>query len=326
MKILVIRFSSIGDIVLTTPVIRCLKQQLPGLELHYLTKERFRQVLELNPYIDRLITVSSSLNEVTGRLQEEKYDQIIDLHKNLRSVLTAVKLRRPRYSFPKLNLRKWLAVRMKIFRLPEIHIVDRYFKAVEHLGVTNDRRGLDYFLGPDDEVPAGDLPESFQDGYIGWVIGGNHQTKIFPEERVIEVCQTINRPVVLLGGKEDAERGERIAGACGPKVFNACGRYALNQSAWLVLHAEKIVTNDTGLMHIAAAFRKPVISLWGNTVPEFGMTPYMPENENKSLILEAKGLSCRPCSKLGYPKCPKGHFDCMMKIDTRRLSEELKNG
>jgi len=77
------------------------------------------------------------------------------------------------------------------------------------------------------------------------------------------------------------------------------------------------------LMHIAAAFRKITISLWGNTIPGFGMFPYIPEAKQKSKILEVQGLSCRPCSKIGYAKCPKKHFNCMNKIDEEKLVEEI---
>jgi len=122
-----------------------------------------------------------------------------------------------------------------------------------------------------------------------------------------------------LGGKEDFEKGERISNSIGENVFNACGKFNINQSASLVKQAKKVITNDTGLMHIAAAFRKDIISLWGNTIPEFGMFPYMPGDENKSHILEVKDLSCRPCSKLGYKSCPKKHFDCMQKIDVDEI-------
>ena len=125
----------------------------------------------------------------------------------------------------------------------------------------------------------------------------------------------------MLGGDEDAQKGDRIKNAVGDLVFNACGKFNINQSASLVKQANKIITNDTGLMHIAAAFKKEIISLWGNTIPEFGMYPYMPGFENKSHLLEVKSLSCRPCSKIGFEKCPKKHFDCMEKIDVVKFNQ-----
>ena len=184
----------------------------------------------------------------------------------------------------------------------------------------NDGKGLDYFIPEKDKVDLKLLPDQFQDGYIAWAIGGKHQTKFYPEERIFEVCKKIKKPVILLGGKEDFDKGERISNSIGGRVFNACGKFNINQSASLVEQADKIITNDTGLMHIAAAFRKEIISLWGNTIPEFGMYPYFPGDEKESHIFEVKNLSCRPCSKLGYKSCPKKHFDCMNKINSCRVN------
>ncbi len=323
-KILVIRFSSIGDIILTTPVVRCLKQQLDGVEVHFLTKKQFVPVLRENPYIDKLISIEENTDEVISELKKQSYDHIVDLHKNFRSKGVIMKLRKPATSFSKINIKKWLAVNLKIIRLPDVHIVDRYFQAVVGLGVKNDGKGLDYFITDADKVELNSLPTKHRNEYIGWVIGGTYFTKIYPDEKIIEVCRKIDKPVILLGGKGDYERGQRIAEAVGANVFNACGKFSLNQSASLVKQADKIITNDTGLMHIAAAFRKEIISLWGNTIPEFGMYPYMPGDENKSVIFEVKNLPCRPCSKLGYKQCPKNHFDCMRKIEVERIVELVK--
>ena len=124
------------------------------------------------------------------------------------------------------------------------------------------------------------------------------------------------------------ERGELISTSIGATIFNACGLFKLNESASLLQQSKLVITHDTGLMHIAAAFKKPIVSLWGNTVPEFGMTPYLPENERLSKIIEIKNLSCRPCSKIGYSKCPKGHFNCMNLIkeaDIKNAVNDLTN-
>lgn len=310
--------------MLTTPVVRCLKQQLGDVEIHYLTKIQYRPVIEANPYIDRIFTIKQKIDEILLQLNKEDYDYIIDLHKNFRSQGVLFKLQKPSSTFKKVNFKKWLIVNLKIDRLPNVHIVDRYLKAVEFLDVKNDWAGLDYFIPTKDEVNITSLPRLFQKGYIGWAIGGNHNTKIYPVEKVIHVCREIKSPVILLGGKEDSEKAETIVKAVGNRIFNACGKFNINQSASLVRQADKIVTNDTGLMHIASAFKKEIVSLWGNTIPGFGMYPYMPGLENRSTILETKNLKCRPCSKLGYKKCPKVHFDCMNRIDSSAISASLK--
>lgn len=323
-KILIIRFSSIGDIVLTTPIIRCIKNQIPDAEIHYLTKKQFAPVLEANSYIDKLFSINEKIAEVLPELKKESYDFVIDLHKNFRSKGIIFNLKKPASSFSKLNFKKWLVVNLKINRLPDIHIVDRYFEAVVKLNVINDDKGLDYFIPEKDKVDMNSLPALHQKGFIGWVIGGKHNTKIYPEEKIIEVCKNTVEPIILLGGPEDAEKGNRIAGSTSKHVYNSCGMYNINQSASLVKQSKKIITNDTGLMHIAAAFKKEIISFWGNTIPEFGMYPYLPGDEKRSHILQVNDLSCRPCSKLGYEECPKKHFDCMNKIETKKIIQLIE--
>ncbi|MHC1777667.1 MAG: glycosyltransferase family 9 protein [Lentimicrobium sp.] len=314
-KILIIRFSSIGDIVLTSPVIRCLHEQIKDVEIHYLAKRKFSAIVENNPYITKVYAIDKDVSEVISRLKAESYDHIVDLHKNLRSFQVILRLMKPYSNFKKLNLRKWVFVRFKASVMPPLHIVDRYMEAVKKLGVNNDGEGLGFFIPPGEEVDRSSLPVPFKSGFIGIVIGGKHNTKILPVDKVTEICIGLKRPVILLGGPEDAARGDAISAACGKEVMNACGKYSLMQSASLVKQADFIITNDTGMMHIAAAFRKSTISVWGNTLPELGMYPYLPA-EVPHLVSEVKGLGCRPCSKIGFEKCPKGHFRCMREQDT----------
>ncbi len=321
MKILVIRFSSIGDIVLTTPVVRCLKQQLEHAEVHYLTKAAFKPILEANPYIDRLHLLHDELNEVLDDLKKEHFDVVIDLHKNIRSLKVKRALNTLSYSFNKLNIQKWLLVNFKLNLMPDESIVARYLETVAPLGVKNDGAGLDYFIPEGIEVGNKDIPMSHWAGYVGCVIGGSYNTKKLPAAQWSSFIGQIPFPVILLGGPEDLDLGRQIAAADPVKIYNACGKFNLHESALLVKYAKLIVSNDTGLMHIAAAFQKKVISLWGNTSPEMGMFPYYGNNNlgsrpsPQSVILENKELYCHPCSKLGYHKCPKAHFRCMNELD-----------
>jgi ADP-heptose:LPS heptosyltransferase len=322
-KILIIRFSSIGDIVLTSPVIRCLQEQIKDVEIHFLTKRKFASIVENSPYITKVYTIEKDVSEVIPQLKAESYDCIVDLHKNFRSFHVILKLMKPYSSFNKLNFKKWLLVRFKARVMPSVHIVDRYLDAVKHLGVNNDGKGLDFFIPPADEVDTALLPAPFNAGYIGFVIGGRHNTKILPVDKMVEICVGLSKPVILLGGPEDAGRAEIIASISGLNVMNACGKFSLMQSASLVRQADFIITNDTGLMHIAAALRKPIVSVWGNTVPELGMYPYLPDGVPQ-LISEVLGLKCRPCSKIGFDKCPKDHFNCMREQDTDAIVSFVK--
>jgi ADP-heptose:LPS heptosyltransferase len=320
-KFLILRFSSIGDIVLTTPVVRCLKQQLPGAEVHFCTKIAFRGLVENNPYLDRSYFLDDSLNDLIRQLRAEKYDYIIDLHHNLRTSIIKLRLGVRSYSFNKLNSQKWLLTRWKINAMPPIHIVDRYMETLRSLGIINDERGLDYFIPYRDEVELEWLPATHRPGYVAFAIGGQHYTKKLPLPRMIELCLRIDYPIVLLGGKEDAVTAEAIEQALGSRlIYNACGKYNLNQSASLLQQSRVVFSHDTGLMHIAAALKKKVYSIWGNTTPLFGMYPY----KTPYVVLENNGLSCRPCSKIGYDRCPLGHFKCMNDLTFDFEVKELR--
>jgi ADP-heptose:LPS heptosyltransferase len=338
MKFLVIRLSSIGDIVLTTPVLRCLKQQVPTAEIHYLTKTAFRSILKANPYIDKIHELGNDgLDALIPALIAEDFDYVIDLHHNLRSLKVKRALSKTSFSFPKLNIEKWLYTNFKWNRLPDRHIVDRYLDTVKSFGVRNDGAGLDYFIPDSERVKEEDIPTSHQAGYIGLVIGAALATKKLPAHKLKELCSTLEHPMILLGGPEDAEVGAELAAIDPIKIYNSCGKFSLNESADLVRRAKLIVTHDTGLMHIAAAFRRPIISVWGNTVPAFGMYPYYGGRAGNGVGLgeagvanssarigmekrmEVEGLSCRPCSKIGYKKCPKGHFKCMEQQPVERI-------
>ena len=327
-KILILRFSSIGDIVLTTPAVRVLKIGIENAEIHYCTKRNYASLVEPNPYIDKVITLNDTLNTLIKQLKKEKYDYIVDLHNNLRTRIIKLRLGVKSYTFNKINKEKWLMVNLKINHLPNKHIVDRTFEAIKQLGIKKDNLGLDYFIPEKDEVPMKWLPETHQAEYVAYAIGGQHATKRLPLKRMVELCDKINKPIILIGGKEDAEVGDQIARffqrsgnselleaglkELGKKtiIYNGCGKFNLNQSASLVKQAKYVFTHDTGLMHIAAAFKKEVFSIWGNTIPMFGMYPY----QTKFTVFENNKIDCRPCSKIGHNKCPKGHFKCMNEI------------
>ena len=312
-KFLIIRFSSIGDIVLTSPVVRNLKQQVQNSEIHFLCKKQYFDIVESNPYINKVHTFDNNLDELIDELKNEHFDYIIDLHNNLRSSRIKKSLGIMSFSFDKLNIKKWLFVNFKKDKLPDIHIVDRYMETIKAFDIVNDEKGLDFFI-PDNTVnPITDLPNNFQPQFIALVIGATHATKRLPTSKLIDICDKIDVPIVLLGGKEDISVAKEINEKCN-NTFNACGLYNLNQSAIFIRESKIVISHDTGLMHIASAFQKKIISVWGNTVPKFGMYPYLPHQDSK--IVEVANLKCRPCSKIGYKQCPKKHFKCMNDIDT----------
>jgi len=316
-KYLIVRFSSIGDIVLTTPVIRGLKQQVEESEVHYLTKPQFAGILNENPYIDKVLTLKDPIDETIKEVLAEDYDYLIDLHHNLRTSLVKRKTGIVAFSFNKLNLQKWLLVNLKINRMPDLHIVDRYMETVHLFDVKNDGKGLDYFIPASQEVIPEQLHAAFKGKYMVAVVGANHATKQIPADKMINIINHSGIPVCLVGGKDVLEQAALIGKELKVPFLNTVGNISLHQSASFIRQASVVLTPDTGMMHIAAAFKKNIVSLWGNTVPEFGMYPYLAGEQSK--IFETKGLRCRPCSKIGYNKCPKGHFKCMQEIDVQEV-------
>jgi ADP-heptose:LPS heptosyltransferase len=326
MKFLVIRFSSIGDVVLTSPVVRCLKTQLPDAEIHFLVKPAFKSVLVNNPYITKLHLLQENIGDTITALKEEQFDYVIDLQRNLRSLRIKAGLKVPAFSFKKLNFRKLIFTKLKWNVMPkQVHVVDRYLNTVNLFGVYNDGAGLDYFITPEEEVSEKDIPASHHAGYIGIVIGASFYTKKLPVYKLQELCLKIDHPIILLGGPEDAAMGEEIKKVDSVKVYNACGKFSLNECADLIRKSKLVIAHDTGLMHIAAGLKKQIITVWGSTTPSFGMYPYYGVNflshqaASPCDDIQVHKLWCRPCTKIGRRKCPQGHFKCMKKISIEEL-------
>ncbi|MDR2408416.1 MAG: glycosyltransferase family 9 protein [Bacteroidales bacterium] len=319
MKILIVRFSSMGDIVLTTPIIRCIAQQIPNAEIHYLCKPAYKNILEINPYIKTIHSFVKDDTDILQGLRNEEFDYVIDLQNNFRSHLLDRKLNITSATFPKLNIQKWILVHLKINKLPNIHLVDRYFMAVKKLivSVVNDGNGLDFFIDNTDyrKIDAFNIPQPF----IAIALGSQHKTKQLPTYKLIEICKKINSTIVLLGGANDMGTANDICIHINKNIVNLCGQLSIRESAVCIERAKMLLTGDTGLMHIAAALNKPLVSVWGNTVPAFGMYPYMPQYPDYYHIVENNHLRCRPCSKLGFDKCPKKHFKCMNDIDINQI-------
>ncbi len=320
-KILIIRFSSIGDIVLTTPVVRAVHEQTRA-EIHYLTKKQFAPIVANNPNVKKVFTLSADFNQTIAELRAQQYDHVIDLHNNIRTKRLKMALGKPSTSFHKLNFEKWLLVRFGINRLPDQHIVDRYLATAKPLEVMKDREGLDFYIPNDKEVDTlaafGFQPES----YVAIVIGAAHQTKCLTVDQIASLCDKLNRPIVLMGGSNELHKAkaimEKISNGA---VVNACSGFDILQSASIIRQAAVAITHDTGLMHIAAAFQKPQVVVWGNTIPAFGMYPYYGVEKGPWISFEQSALTCRPCSKIGFAKCPKGHFKCIMNHDLTAIAD-----
>lgn len=327
MKILVIRFSSIGDIVLASPVLRCIKKQIPDVELHFLSKLSFKMVTAANPYVDKFFYYDKSLDTVIESLRVEDYDYVIDLQNNIRSNRIRRAIKRPSYIINKLSLQKFILTKLRINVMPKTHITQRSLQAVAKLGVKDDGGGLDYFIPAEDVVKDSELPASHLFGYIAIVIGASYFTKKLPVHKLQQLCKAIDYPIILIGGNEDQEAGKAIASIDTYKIYNACGKFNLNESADLVRRSKLVISHDTGLQYIACAFNKQVLAIWGGTSPKLAVEPYYGEHfikQQATPVFEniCLNLPCQPCSKYGTNRCPKGHFNCMEKLDVEEVAKK----
>ncbi len=327
-KILIIRFSSIGDIVLASPVFRCLKQQLENIEIHFVTKLSFKAVTIANPYIDKFFYYNNNMDELLAKLAAENYDHVIDLHNNFRSNKIKRYLQKDTHTIEKLNLQKFLLTQLNIDIMPNRHITQRSLDTIAVLGVKDDGKGLDYFIPKKEEAKSDDLPTGHLAGYIVIAIGASYFTKRMPNHKIIEICTKINHPIILVGGKEDEANGTIIANSNLVKIYNACGKFSLNESADIVKKAKLVISNDTGILYIACAFKTPSIALWGSTTPDLDVEPYYGSSFKIDLQKPifsniVNKLCCQPCSKYGLNKCPKEHFNCMEKIDVTEVVKKV---
>ena len=320
MKVLVIRFSSIGDIVLTSPILRALNLQL-NAEVHFITKKKFSAVIADNTRIEKIYTIEKEIIEVTSELKRENYDYIIDLHKNLRSKRLILTLGVKSISFDKINLEKWIRVHTRLNYLPNVHLVDRYFAGMKKLEIQNDGDGLEYFHGLNEKELVQIIPRG---GYIAIVLGATYYTKRIPKDKIAFIVKNASLPCVLLGGDDVIELAEELT-AMMPAAKNMVGKLSLNESAAIVKHSKFTITGDTGLMHIAAAYKVPTMVFWGSTARELGMYPYYGSNHDvPSVDIVNKEINCSPCSKIGKDRCPKGHFKCMLDLKEEVILGGLK--
>ena len=307
MKFLVIRFSSIGDILLCTPVFRLLKLKFPHAEIHFVTKADFSNLLNGNKNIDHVFSWENKSDRI--ELYSNQYDAIIDLHANLRSL--QLKLRfwnMPHLTLKKKSISKWLFTLTKSNIFNVSHIVDRYIDALKYYEIKNDFEGLD-FICESESNNIKNLPEN----YICLVLGGTYLTKRIPQEKIIElISKSENHNFVLIGGKYEFELGEQIFHHFQDRILNFSGKISIQESAIVLKNSKVVVSGDTGMAHLASALGKPIAMLWGNTDLGYGMGPVNRQNvEIQNFVVE--NLSCRPCSKLGFDTCPQGHFKCMLQ-------------
>ena len=317
-KILIIRLSSLGDIILTTPLLRSLKEKYPEMQIDFCIREEFHDVIRHSPYKSEVYIykpVPEAVAELTTQIVANKYDAILDLQNNFRTKQLLKDIKVPIFKFKKHSIAKFLLVNFKLKRLSNLpQIPVRYAKALKHFELDNS--GADIFLP---EGITSDLPPS--DKYIGLCPGSIHYTKMWPSSYYSELGEILNLhryKVVLFGGKKEKALCESFMKHI-PGAINLCNDDDLYRTCINMKQCKAVVTNDSGLMHVAAAMNIPVLAIFGSTVKEFGFTPY----KTKSTVIENFSLKCRPCSHIGRSECPEKHFQCMMALSPIAIYQNL---
>jgi heptosyltransferase-2 len=331
-KILVLRLSSIGDVVLTTPVLRALRLRFPLARIDFLVKSKYACLLEGNPHLDRVLTLpdasgTSALLHTLADLRRQRYDLLIDLHKNWRTTLLRLGVRAPDSRvYRKHVFRRALYVWLKKDSLALPSTVQRYFHAVLPLGVVDDGRGPELHLSVSarrrTKVWLRELGWNGEPA-IGLVPGAGYLTKCWPSERYAELGRRLAKPgrqVFIFGSKEDQEAASLICHRVGPRAVNLAGRLSLSESVAAIGFCELVIANDTGLMHVANALGKKLVAIFGSTTGGLGFLPHGRDVR----VIEAD-VGCRPCSHLGRSRCPRGHFRCMNDITVERVQQAAEH-
>lgn len=315
-SILIIRLSSLGDILLSTPLIRTLKTRYAHIEIDIIVKRQYYDVIAHNPHLRNKYSFSSAKRkELMSELKKQNYDLIIDLQNNINSRKLTASLKGKTVRFKKRSVEKFLLVNTKINLLKDApQIPARYAAAIE--GFDLDDSGLD--------IVSASGPSEFlltNENYIGICPGSRHFTKMWPLDYYVKLCRLLIKNgwnILLFGGLTDRKICLEIKNQV-PEAINLQNDDDILQTASNMILCMAIYCNDSGLMHTACAAEIPVIAFFGSTVKEFGFTPY----KNKSIVLENESLSCRPCSHIGKSHCPKKHFKCMIDITPQRAYEAL---
>lgn len=333
--VLIIRLSSLGDIVLTTPILRTLHRKYPYLKIDYLIKEQFQDLIAAHPAVNRVRTIGknstfANLLELRKEIQYSgEYDAIIDLHDNLRSQVLTFRSNIPYVRYDKQRFYRWLYVYWKI-RTPAVekYVTDRYFEAVAPFNIRDDGKGLDFYFPGDFTFSDGDLKEQVTNFHqsahpVTVAPGAAWATKEWLPERFASAVDRLIREeeatVALLGGPAETELGYQITEAIEKRrrVLNFIGKTSLLESAKIIEGADLHLANDSGLTHIATAFKKKVIVILGSTAMPIVFYPKYTEYE----IVSDTDLRCRPCTHMGRKRCPLGHFRCMKNLQVEHVMQ-----
>lgn len=338
-KILIIRFSSIGDIVMATPLLRVLHERFPTSHIDFVVRKEYTELVQNNKNLNHIYefnakTGFSELHKLKNQLRVEHYDLVIDIHNSLRSRY----LRWILGANDVVVIHKRIFARTMLIRLKKnfynsvVSVIDRYIEPVQKYGVANDGKGLELYISDEIRAQTSKKMEKFGihqfSTMVGFCPSAKHYTKCWPKERFAELgialAKIYNTKILLFGDSVDKHRCVAISNAINDRngkgsAVDLSGDLSLLESAVAMEKCNLIVTNDSGLMHIATAMKKKVVAIFGPTVREFGFFPVGKEQ----IVLELEGLYCRPCSHVGGKICPEGHFRCMKEIQVNEVINSI---
>jgi lipopolysaccharide heptosyltransferase II len=326
--ILAVRLSSIGDVLLTTPLLRALRRRHPRARLSVLTKQAYAPLLTHNPHVTRVIGLAPGRNlmDLAAELRGERYSHLLDLHESMRTRLLRILVPGNWSGYPKHRVARAVLIQTKRDAYPERRpVAERYFAAARALDVEPDGRPPELFWSPEAEctvttwLGGWSLPESAR--IVAVAPGAAHATKQWPLRHYRALIQRLMGDgwnVVLVGGEQDRGLASELAGMVGSGVVNAAGQFNLQQTASVLKRASALISGDTGVMHMATAVGTPVVALFGPTVQAFGFFPYSDRAE-----VEELALGCRPCSSKGGPRCPLGHHRCLEDLMPDRVHDAV---
>ena len=320
-NLLIIRLSSLGDILLTTPLIRSIKKKYPTINIDFMVREEYKDALLFNPHLSNVYTYNKNLsttkNIELNNLKCKKYGLVLDLQNNFRSLALTLKIKSPVKRFKKKIFAKFLLVNFKINLLkntPEIPI--RYAQTIKDFDL--DEEGLEIRLP---ENVSSKLTE--EKSYVGFAPGSRHFTKMWPPNYYINLGNYFvknGQTVVLFGGKDDEKVCHEISSEIKNSI-NLCNNNNLIETASEMKKCSGLICNDSGLMHLGCAAGIPVVAIFGSTVSYFGFTPY----KSKAIVVENENITCRPCTHIGRSTCPKKHFKCMTEITPLIVFNKFKS-
>ena len=340
-----------GDVILTSPLIRCIKKTFPDAEIDFVVDKNFVEAIQFNPYLNKIIiydkTKTSTVNNLIKKELANDY-KIIDLQNNFRSINFRKGLGKNIAAIPKRRLQKLCLTILKINLFEKISIPQLYIKTANKFDIKNDGKGLELWLNnetPDNyllekkqNIPLSNAIKNNKNCIIAVAPSAKHKTKQWLPEYFADLLIKLHKQYTvrfyLLGGKDDYEVCCLIENIIKQNykendveengiISNHSGKTSILETAKLIDECALLITNDTGIMHIGAARQIPTVSIFGSTSPAFGFAPYFGETQNNMAKICSVALKCQPCSHIGKKKCPKNHFNCMKLLKPEMVFKKI---